>query len=165
MAIGTTALLATAAVATAAGGAYAANKASSAAKAQARSQASAVKDDAQASVFIAEEQTRQLEKEIAFQKEQAEKDRQVQLQAIEANKFLAQQGLALEEKAVAAAEKAAAEQAKLQKAAIEAQEEATRANESIAIANQNAAILGKPDLKQLAIPGLIAVYLYYKFMR
>lgn len=155
MAIATSTALAIGAVATAAGGAYVANKSSQAAKSGARAQANAIKTDAQSAAFIAEEQTRQLDKEIAFQREQAEKDREIQLQAVEASKFLAEQGLAIEEKALEETAKAA----KLQAEAIKEQ---ARATDSASANNFSASILGKPDLKQLAFPALIGVYLYYK---
>ena len=128
-----------------------------AAKDVASTNASVAKDTNATNLAIAQEQTKQLEKEIAFRQQQADKDREVQLQAVEANKFFAEQGLALEERAIEAAEKAAKEQAEATKAAARAQEQAAASQEV-------AAILGKPDLKQLAIPALIAVYLYYKFI-
>lgn len=124
----------------------------------AREQAGVARDTNATNLAIAEEQTKQLEKEIAFRQQQADEDRKLQLQAVETAKFLQEQGLELKEKELDLNEKLVKEQAEATKAAARAQE-----SESAAI--QNAAILSKPNLKQLAIPGLVGLYLYYKYMR
>lgn len=143
------------ALGTVAVGAISANKASSASRAASAASSASNAANAAASIEIAKEQSAQLDKQIAFEKSQLEADRAIQLENIDTQKMFAERAFA----AAKEQQEIDNENAKRQTEALQAQ---ARATDAAAAAQSTAAILGKPDYKELALPVLIGLYLYFR---